>query len=521
MNLPGLTSRTDYRLSTRQIITVLWVGCLVYSTMIIALILLNRLGLPIDFSHLLHTIFVSCGVILLGWMGRTMTSRHFFFAQKRANSAASGWSGGTDWSGGAFLLILVSVSFYQRGIWIIAIMLGLLIMSLLFARAFHRAGVSTLPGFLAWRFPESGAGLLAIPASSIVLLLLAIAEFEVARSTMAIIDSVNAGQLTWFILFLAVVPAVLGGWMSLVFLNIVLALWLAISVLLPTLMLGLVPHIFTSDSASLGPDSILAALTPIVALDIPASGLMQTSIAVLVLAMGFATSPHALSRLSLVAKPVAAIEHVGWSALFVFIVLSAFGLSIELVSQSANAELATLLTTQPVLHVLPYFAILFAACNALPATLLALSAGIVRGVQRTRRIDPGERSMFGTRLCILAIAGAIGWWFRDANIDVGTYFVVALCFAAGTLFVPLLSTAWIKFLPGKSVTLAIAIGTFLMGAEVWHYIFHGPPTWFSSPVYAAMFSIGLGGICVLGGMVYQHRRPAEKTSDELQLLRSN
>jgi len=241
MNLPGLTSRTDYRLSTRQIITVLWVGCLVYSTMIIALILLNRLGLPIDFSHLLHTIFVSFGVILLGWMGRTMTSRHFFFAQKRANSAASGWSGGTDWSGGAFLLILVSVSFYQRGIWIIAIMLGLLIMSLLFARAFHRAGVSTLPGFLAWRFPESGAGLLAIPASSIVLLLLAIAEFEVARSTMAIIDSVNAGQLTWFILFLAVVPAVLGGWMSLVFLNIVLALWLAISVLLPTLMLGLVP----------------------------------------------------------------------------------------------------------------------------------------------------------------------------------------------------------------------------------------------------------------------------------------
>lgn len=521
MSLAGLTSRTDHRLNTRQVVTVLWIGSLVFCAMIVALVLLNRLGLPLDFSNFLNTIFFSFGVVILGWMGRTMTSRHFFFAQKHTNSAASGWGGGTDWASGAFLLILVSVSFQQRGIWIIAIMLGLLLMGLLFARAFHRADVSTLPGFLSWRFPESGAGLLAIPVSSIVLLLLLIAEFEVARSTLAIIDSVNTTQLGWFILFLAVAPAILGGWMSLVFLNIVLALWLAISILLPTLLLGLAPQIFTSDSANLGPDSNLAPLTSIMTLDLPATGFFQTLIVVAVLAMGFAAAPHALSRLSLVAKPVGAIEHVGWSALFVFIVLSAFGLSIELVSQSANVELATLLTTQPVLHVLPYFAVLFAACNALPVTLLTLSAGIVRGVQRTRRIDPGERSMFGTRMCIVTVAGAVGWWFADTQIEVGTYFVVALCFASGTLFVPLVSTAWIKSLPGKSVTLAMAIGAFLMGAEVWHYVLHGPPTWFSSPIYAAALSVGLGVACIVGGWLYQQRQPDEEISPELKILRSS
>ena len=175
--------------------------------------------------------------------------------------------------------------------------------------------------------------------------------------------------------------------------------------------------------------------------------------------MGVSTLPQVLSRLATSAHPVEAVESLGWLALTVFVLCSALPLSLGLVSSTPSSqELATLLESQPVLHMLPYFALLFAALNGLAVTLFALAGALARAFGRYRKLDPGERSLFFSRWLIIVFALFLITLPESLIPDSSPLLVSAIVLAAGSLFAPLFATVWIPSIQSTTVSSAMLAG---------------------------------------------------------------
>ncbi len=445
-----------------KITTILWLSGLTFVGTILALLLLQRLGLPSPIALGTFVLLAWGSIISLSWISRTMTISTFFFADRALGGAPAGFGGTTDLLSGAFLIIFLVVPLPEKMILTSALVIGLLFQASLFSALFQQAGASTLPGFFTNRTQSASTGYAALFVVCIILSILLVAEFRVARDAITALSRLLPGQATLLVLFLAVLPAVFGGWLGLFFVNVALSLWVVICLVTPAFLVGFMPNLL---AAGLELDFAGQALEPLqlssyhLLGDAGSSSWVTIFFTIFVLAMGVSTLPQVLSRLATSAHPVEAVESLGWLALTVFVLCSALPLSLGLVSSTPSSqELATLLESQPVLHMLPYFALLFAALNGLAVTLFALAGALARAFGRYRKLDPGERSLFFSRWLIIVFALFLITLPESLIPDSSPLLVSAIVLAAGSLFAPLFATVWIPSIQSTTVSSAMLAG---------------------------------------------------------------
>lgn len=444
--------------------TAFWLTGLLLFGALVVFLLLQRLGLPTDIVVSAISIMAVCVMLCLAWVSRTMTSLMFFYANRSLGPFTSGMGSTTDFLSGAVLIFFFSNALPAKMALATAIILGVFLQATLFAAPFQRAGVSSLPGFLAWRGGSQITGYLALATTTIMLLSLALAEFQIAREILPLITGISLERSGWVVLILALLPCVIGGWAGLLLVNAALVIWMLICLIVPAVATGFLSGILsqiTQQEIAGAPVGVLG-LAPSDLLFGSASDIsfLSMTLTIIVLAAGFSVLPSALSRLSTNNRSIDAIESVGWLALMAFLILSALPLSIGLIiDKPTSVQLAQSLQNQPVLQMLPFFAIVFAALNALAATLFAASSSVVRAAKRMRNLDPGEQSVFSTRLTIVLLALVLLVLPREWIPTIDGLVVAALALGAGGLFVPLVVGTWMTLVSTWALNLSIAAGT--------------------------------------------------------------
>ena len=520
MNMAGRKPFGGRGLDESRIFNILWLSGTAFCAALLMMLLLQRLGVPMNLMSGTTTIWVSVSIFILAWFGRTMTSYPFFYAGRLAGSAPLGLGGLNDWLGGAFLILFFSASLTGKIILAPSLMLGILLQATLFTVAFHRSGVATLPGFFAWRSQSQLAGLIVLLVVIAILSLLIIAEFTVAVDMFARITQITHANSIWFVVVLSVLPALIGGWSSLIIVNGVLAAWLMICVLTPALITGFFRGFLRAglDQEVNGHSIQQLQATGEQVLGLSSGDLAGGELAgealaggnanvlillttALVLSTGFSVLPHALSRLSLSKHQISAIEGLGWSALAAFLVLSALPLSIGLIGVNpSSSTLALLLKSQPVLHLLPYMALLFAAFNAMSATLFALSSAVVRAFRRSRNLNPGEQSIFSTRLLAVLVAACLIVIPSNQIPTPGALLIMALSLSAGALFIPMVASIWLSSIPRTALILAVIAGAGVV--VTWVFLMKGNIT------SAGALGMAAGsGVVLLGRIFTLIRKP--------------
>ena len=535
MSLADHISRNEKRLDSKRIVTILWLGGVAFVLAYLSLVLLSRLGLPIEMAVAIIGIFMIVASLSCGWFGRTMTSRVFFFSNRMMGIAPSGFSGCTDWLSGSFLGLLLVTSATDRLILAPSAMIGMLLCTILFATAFQRSNVSTVPGFLAMRYQKRRVGLVALMFVALILSLFLFAEARLASHLIGTMINLSQTQSLILVVVLIALPTLIGGWLALIVINAILVVWVLICVLLPATLSGFFPGLLLntiSYQEVLNPLNQLG-LMEIFGIDgvgLKSNGFFHMALAALVLSCGFACLPHALSRLTLSFHHVTVLESLGWSALSGFLILSAFPLSIGLLALGSNAgELSVALSKQPIVQMLPVLALLLAAMNAAAVTVFALSSAIIRLMRRTRNLDPGERTMFGTRaLCVVLCVGLV-FLLQDYSPAIGPLFVAAICTSAGALFAPLTVAIWASRIPSWSVAMATLFGggatVFFLAADYFSTTsgelsntlsaYSGFPTIYAAGIgmFVGIFILGIGRIFAL-----VRRSTDDDIIDQLRLL---
>ena len=442
-----------------------WTVAIGFAGLCIALFLLDRLGVA---SPLLGLFLVAAAILVVALatlQGRTMTGEAFFHARRAAGAPLTGVSGIADVTGGAFLALYFTLPDGPRALLAPALMAGVAAQAFLFATAFQHAGVATVPGFFAWRAARQTPGLLALPVVMTIGVCLAFAEVDVAVRAGVSLTGYEAPTVLALVLLLALVPIVGGGWQSLVLANIGLALCALMASVGPALLTGLAPGLATAP--------LLRETQGVAPLVFEASGFLPPggsgSLPVLlafafITFLGAAALPGAIGRFSLQSNALCAINGAGFTVLAQFLLVSAIPLSLALTvagpgdDGGAADALARTTRQHPALTLLPRAALLFLAFNALAATLLWTCAALVRAVRRSRRRDPGERSMVPTRALAVGFA-AILWAFApDMPLVPADLFLLALALSASGLFAPLVAAAWSSRVPNAMLGLAIVAG---------------------------------------------------------------
>ncbi|MEM9732926.1 MAG: hypothetical protein AAF903_05485 [Pseudomonadota bacterium] len=504
------------KVDARRLLTIVWFGALVFVLLVGLLLLLQRLGLTLTLTMIILGSATLMMLLVLAWLGRTMSSAPYFYANRMAGPTALGVGGLTDWVSGSFLVLLLVLPLTGKMVLAPALMLGFVLQTGLFVMAFQRSGVATVSGFMDWRTRSRSTGLATLAVTLAMLGLLIVADGLVLLRMVEQVVGVSGPVMVVATLGLAGLPALMGGWLSLVLVNGVLAVWMVLSLLVPAIATGFLRPTLQAQ-AQISPNTqTIAALDladgtlPLVGMTWGLDGLSGLSIALtlFVLACGFATLPTALSRAALARQPIAAMETNSWTSLTAFLVLSAVPLSLALIApQPEVPELAQLLRTDGVLYALPHLALTLAALNALFVCIHTFAVALARALRRTRRLDPGEQSMFPARLVTLALL--TGLYFIAAMplpprlSTPGDMLLAALALGAGGLFLPLVFFIWGPVMHRLTGGLAALAGATAVGVGFW---FGKIPI-----LEAGLMGMGLsGGIMLLAAMpALLSRKPRE------------
>ncbi len=466
MNLAERLPTLERRIDAARITTWLWVQGFAFVFIIGILFLLNRLGLPMTQIANLAGCSIILFVLFMSWQGRTMSSEPYFFAARATGIAPTGLGGLTDWLSGSLIVIILALPSTHQMLAAPAIMLAILVHAVLFAVPFQRSGVATLSGFLSWRTGKPWMGMTGLLFAVPVLLLILMAELQIAFDLLGLMTGLSPQTVRWTTLALVLVPAMFGGWISIAMVNAALASFMLVTILVPAIGAG---FFSTQMSAAIPVENAGALLEP---LDIVAlSGWSQTldfgtgfanfALAALIICCGLAAMPHAMARISLGSHHVSSVESTGWSAMTGFLIISALPLSIGLVlagADSGSKSLAEVLKQVPVLHMLPYWAITIAAFNLSMVSIFVLSSSVIRTFRRSRHLDPGERSMFITRVfCLLVI---VGLGLLDASFwpTPGAATIGAICISAAAFFPVLVAVMWVSRIPVWATVGALVMG---------------------------------------------------------------
>ncbi|MEM8749836.1 MAG: hypothetical protein AAGF28_06005 [Pseudomonadota bacterium] len=534
MSLSEIVPGNRQSVTPGRVKAVLWFCGALIGGILLLFIVLERLGLPVSIGRLWFVGLLGLALVGCCWLGRTLTSPDYFFAGRRLGVGVLGLGGLADWIGGAFLAILISIppdQFETLGnpfLLVPALMLGMVLCSTLFVPGFRRVGVSTLSGLMAWRHQNQGVGVVFALLTALILLILFFAEMRIATYLASSFANIDIETARWIMLLLVVLPTVFGGWLSLAVVNAVFSLWVLISMLAPAILVSIFRPVLGTSTVLDNAESQLSTIRYAdLAGDFPLAEMGTNPgysiIAIAVFACGFAALPHAIARLSLSKNNIAALEGTAWTALCAFLAFSAFPLSVALLALAELPPGTELLESQPVLTILPHFAIWLAAINGASVTLFAFSSTLARTFRRSRKLDPGERSMSLTRG--LGVLTALAYAFVPASLmlTASTYLLLSLGLSAASLFFPLLFCFWFERVQAGTVILSSLAGsaTVVILARPYEIV----PTLLPTITEVSItIAAGLGMMASLtvlcAGTLLRALRPAGKPDKRLAQLRN-
>ncbi|MEL6966108.1 MAG: hypothetical protein AAGM04_01895 [Pseudomonadota bacterium] len=458
-------------LNAQRMVVTLWSFAFGLIGVIFVFLLLARLGLPGALTKVLLVAGLGAVVLLAAWLSKTMVSVEFFYAGRNSPNVLIGIGGCLGGFSGVLLMLVLLSPTGIRPLFIGAILSGLALQTLLFSSGFHRSGVSTLPGFLAWRFESRLTGAVALIIVLLVATLLLLAELKVGITLLAALLSIDPQTAMTLFLGLTAISIVLGGWRSLLIITALLALFVLISFLMPAVAAGFFSGWLGSIGTATRASDATSALDLRSLFVVAAEG--RTGFATLagfwanlafagLLAAAMSVMPMGLSRLSLAEDERGAAESNTRSALGLFLGVSALPLSLFLLDPRAgNETLAVAFQATPVLPVLPAVAVLAAAFSAFTVGVFTSCAALARTIRRTRNLDPGERSMFATRMSAVAVCSAlIG--FSDVVLADTTALLPLVLIAASVLvsgsFSVVFAACWLSHIPYWASTAALILG---------------------------------------------------------------
>lgn len=508
--------------STARMIFTLWFAGAAILGALLLLVTLQRLGLNPSIAHPVALVFFVVGVLAASWAGRTVNAPLFFFAGRSSNSGALGVGGAFVWAGGAFILLFFALASQERMLMSIATLLGIALHGLVFAGPMRASRVASSPGALAWRHGARETALAILPVCLVVMTLMALAEQAIATQFFALLSGVGEGSSAWIVAALAILPALLGGWMALMIVNAVLGVWILIALLGPATIVGFAGGLLERVAGAIDAGHVLPLLIPPDSTLLTRQDAIALPLALIVIATGLASLPQALARASLASHRPAAIESAAWSALTIFLILSAFGLSIGLIVQTPEPSAqGALLRQQIALNLLPYAAILFAAFNGLSISIWVFVSTLVRTLRRGRVAEPGGGSMFTTRVLLLASTVPLAAWPDLTGLDTSRLFLSAIALSSAGLFVPLMASFWLlradkitviasTVAGGATTGLLLTLGT--ISPDIWPWLWMDV----TAPVPAGGIGLAISAGIVAGGVLV---RPTSGTVQEDALAR--
>lgn len=493
--------------STARMILILWFAGAALLGAVLLLVALQRLGLNAAIAHPLSATFFVVGLLMASWAGRTVNAPVFFFAERSGNSGALGVGGASVWAGGAFILLFFGLSGVERMTLSIATLLGIALYGLMFAGPIRGSRVASLPGVLAWRHQAREAALAVLPVCLVVMALMTLAEQAIATQFLALLSGVGEQKAAWIVAALAIMPALLGGWLALMIVNAVLGVWILIALLGPATVIGFASGLLAQADGALEAELPLPLLIPPQSTLLGGADTMMLPLALVIIATGLASLPQSLARATLATRRTAAIENAAWSALTIFLILSAISLSIGLIIQTADPSTqAGFLRQQIALNMLPYAAILFAAFNGLSISIWVLVSTLVRTLRRGRVVEPGGGSMFTIRVLLLASTVPLAVWPNLTGLDTSGLLMAAAALSSAGLFVPLTASLWFARADRMAVIAsaltggAVTGGLLLLGAAG---LVEGTGILplLTNPVLAGSIGLGLSAAVMIGGIL--------------------
>lgn len=459
----SLADRLDVggrRIGQGRLALILWLAAVALLGAAVLLVTLQRLGLSLEVANAVAAGWIVCAVVLTGWTGRTIKASRFFFADRAARAAPLGIGGISVWCSGAFVLLYFGGESMTRALLLVALFTGIALYGCLFAGPMRASMAASISGALSWRYESRGPAFAILPGSIIVVILMMVCEQTVSAHLFARFSGLSVQVSSLVVMLLAVIPALLGGWTSLFIINAVLGLWVLIALLLPAIVVGFMPFMLPAPGAGAEALSVLVLRSSEAVLNAGASNNSWTMVgAFLVLATGFASLPQALARASLATRRSAAVETAAWSALALFLMVSAFGLSIGLViAEQAGSPQAVLLQSQIALAIMPHVALFFLTFNALSTALWVAASTLTRTLRSGRLSEPGGGSMFTIRVLLIGAAVLLGAMIDPESIDAPRLLVSTIALSSSALFVPLFCTFWIGWASRTAVMAAALAG---------------------------------------------------------------
>ncbi len=457
MSLADRIPSEDRSLDAGGVSFVLSFSAFAFVGFLLLLYTLQRLGIDGDVSTSLAAAWIAASILILSWLGQSVSGSRFFFAAHKAEAISTGIGGASCWAGGAVVATFFALPTGDGYRLLVALMLGLALQTFLLARPINTGSRSTLPGLLARRYDSRIVGLVCLIVCLFVLGAVSVAEFEIAILAFSSLTQLSPQVVIWIVLGLAILPIMFGGWQALLLVNACVGIWILLCMLTPALIAGFFPAILEGKAQS-------GALDPIV---LPTAGEVFSSATpfgslniLLVMAFGFAILPQTMARSALAKSRIAAAEGLGWTGLVIFLLLSTLFLSIGLVIQSGTeTQLGKLLKSSVTISVLPHLALFLLAFNALSVTLFVAATSIVRAIRAHGDREPGVGSMFAVRLMVLILAAALIYGRDYITFGVPELLISALAISAAGLFPVLVTSFWFTGSSQLFAAIAMVAGT--------------------------------------------------------------
>lgn len=311
--------------------------CLAFT--LVALVLLERVGLPRAIVQLAVPAAVAAMWLALGFGSRTMRISEFYLSGRRVTALPNGMAIAADWLSGTLLLALAGAVYAfgdGAGLLIAGWTGGFVLLAVLLAPYLNRSGALTVPDFLAARYPGRLVRLMALAVLVAVSLPLLAAQLAAIGFIAPHFLAIPAEAAILAALAVMTLCSLAGGMRALTWTQGALFLVLAVAFLTPLALLSMEAYGVPVPQLALGEAltdlrEMLAAM-PREHFPVPGepsllptggSGPWQTATALAGLMIATASLPHLLARFLTAPSSREARRGAGWGLIFTALLLSA------------------------------------------------------------------------------------------------------------------------------------------------------------------------------------------------------
>lgn len=513
------------------------------------MVTLSMIGLPAQLTSTLLATFTVLAFLIYAFTSRTMQLSDFQVASRSIPAGLNGMATAAAFLSSAGFLGLGGAFFAGNRAALAVIIgwtLGFLALAVLVAPYLRKAAAVSVADFLAIRFDSSAIRLAAFLVTLGCSAGLLVAEIAAAGAIATRLLPIDASTAVVIVVGVMIFVTVLGGMSAVTLTAIAQYIVLAVAFLTPVTILSLQQFDFPLPQVSYG-----FALKEIAALgDVPAvaaenvflplpslDGFNMVALAIS-LAAGIAALPHVAARSTTTTSGGAARRSAGWAFFFVLLIAAtapAYGAFAQLFLVGTPA--ATELDPGFVVLDLPGIAAMVPAFSALIATgalaaVLAAAIALLFAMANTIGHDfyggiidsggPPGRQLIVTRLALIMVAVAAGWYSIEATDRIFELATGAATLAASGLLPALVLGMWWKRTTAPGALAGIVLGFGAAAAYVFGVIYGDVGLWQPlgtggtglPPMAAAFLGLPVGILAI----VIVSQITAEPTAEQLEAL---